>query len=366
MRATIATKLPRRGDDDIKEIQMKHWATIIGATVVATLAVPSLAAAQNAYSTADVNMRAGPAADFPIVTTIPEDRAVTIHGCVGGYEWCDVSWRNRRGWVYSEYLDYSQGNQRVTVIDNANNLGIPLISFSFGTYWGQHYPDEPWYSDRSRWRTVWRDTDHYQQYRSRTRRGYDDDRRYSRDGRYGRDRNESRYNERWRRDDERRNRESRYRDRGRDRDGRFTDRDDGRREGRRADDRPDWRDRNEGRRNSDRGRMGRDDGRDDSRNNRADNDRRSGRGNDDRGQRQGARGNNRDNAGAGNTGSESRSQRSNSAQGQSGDNAPGMNPTASDSGGRSTTGSGNRNMGSEMPSGTGSPGASQQQRGSKE
>ena len=70
---------------------MKHWTTIIGAAVVATLTVPTLAVAQNAYSIADVNMRAGPAADFPIVTTIPEDRAVTIHGCVGGYEWCDVS-----------------------------------------------------------------------------------------------------------------------------------------------------------------------------------------------------------------------------------------------------------------------------------
>jgi uncharacterized protein YraI len=101
--------------------------------------------------TSDLNMRAGPGARFPIITTIPEGRTVEVYGCLNDYEWCDVSWRGNRGWVFTDYLDYYYRNQPRPVMEWGPRIGIPVITFSFGDYARRHYRNMPWYSDRERW-----------------------------------------------------------------------------------------------------------------------------------------------------------------------------------------------------------------------
>ncbi|MDQ2081089.1 SH3 domain-containing protein [Xanthobacteraceae bacterium Astr-EGSB] len=122
------------------------------AAVICVAAFPSAAKAADAYSTADLNVRAGPDTGFPIVTTIPDGSGVDLHGCVRGYEWCDVSWRGRRGWVYAEYLVYPYRDGRVPVIEYGGRIDLPVVTFVFGNYWHSHYRGEPWYDARERWR----------------------------------------------------------------------------------------------------------------------------------------------------------------------------------------------------------------------
>jgi uncharacterized protein YraI len=104
-------------------------------------------------------LRAGPAYDFPVVDRIPSDVRVNVHGCIRGYRWCDVSWRDARGWVPGQELAYLYQGRRVTIVEYGPRIGLPVIVFSFDTYWDRHYRGRSWYNERARWRTVWRERD---------------------------------------------------------------------------------------------------------------------------------------------------------------------------------------------------------------
>lgn len=134
--------------------------------------ITGAAIAQNAEVTADVNMRAGPGSRYPIVTTIPSGRDISVHGCVSGYDWCDATWRGRRGWIFSDYIDYEFGSRLLPLPEIGASIDLPILNFRFGSYSDRHYRDEPWYRDRDRWmgrrnnfewerddRGAWRDGD---------------------------------------------------------------------------------------------------------------------------------------------------------------------------------------------------------------
>jgi uncharacterized protein YraI len=110
-------------------------------------------------TTEPANLRAGPAFDFPVVDSIPDDARVTVHGCVSAYRWCDVSWRDARGWVAGDELAYFYQQRYVPVVEYGPRIGLPVVVFSFDTYWDRHYRGRPFYGERTRWRTVWRDRD---------------------------------------------------------------------------------------------------------------------------------------------------------------------------------------------------------------
>jgi uncharacterized protein YraI len=122
------------------------------AGLTSLLLVPAAAFAQaQAVTNAPVNLRAGPAQDYPIVTQLPGGAPVTVMGCVAGYTWCDVSLPNLRGWVYAGRISYPyQGNQ-VPVLNYGVSIGLPIVTFSIGTYWGNYYRGRPWFRDQGRW-----------------------------------------------------------------------------------------------------------------------------------------------------------------------------------------------------------------------
>jgi uncharacterized protein YraI len=141
---------------------MKHL-RILAIAAAAMLAGSTLASAQEAFTTSDVNMRAGPGSRYPVVTTIPSDREVIIHGCLSNWDWCDVSWRRNRGWVFSDYLEALYRNRRIGFDEYRTYIDVPFVSFSFG-YWDRYYRDRPWFDDWDRWgdhgdRPRWRDRD---------------------------------------------------------------------------------------------------------------------------------------------------------------------------------------------------------------
>lgn len=112
---------------------------------------PAAAFAADGYVTGNVNLRAGPDSEYPVIQVIPLGAPVSIQGCTQGWEWCDVIAGPNRGWVAGTYIQYSYNNQPVIVTDYGAQIGIPIVSFVIGTYWGNYYANRPFYRDRARW-----------------------------------------------------------------------------------------------------------------------------------------------------------------------------------------------------------------------
>ncbi|MBY5865167.1 SH3 domain-containing protein [Rhizobium leguminosarum] len=177
---------------------MKNLFVKIAAAGLLMLA-PAIAQAAEGYSTANVNMRAGPSTRYPAVAVIPAGSSVEIRGCLSDVNWCDVEFYGGRGWVSGQYVQALYQQRRVYVGPQYYRpLGIPMIRFSVDNYWDRYYRNRDFYRDRDRWS---RGPDYY--YRDRDNRDRDNrdrDRNWrERDGnRDGRDRDRD-----WRDDNQR-------------------------------------------------------------------------------------------------------------------------------------------------------------------
>lgn len=108
-------------------VSRKMKVILIG--LLLTVAAPLSAMAANAFSTGNVNMRTGPGTSYARIATIPTGATLTIRGCLNGYNWCDVSWAGRRGWVSSNYLQALYRNQRRPLVYVGPRIHVPIITF---------------------------------------------------------------------------------------------------------------------------------------------------------------------------------------------------------------------------------------------
>jgi uncharacterized protein YraI len=115
-------------------------------SVCATAAI-----AADGYVTGDVELRAGPDPSYPSVSMLNDGTSVSIMGCVDNWSWCDVATSNDRGWVPGDFLQEEYQGQRVFVPEYALEIGIPIVTFEFGTYWNAHYHNRPFYAERQRY-----------------------------------------------------------------------------------------------------------------------------------------------------------------------------------------------------------------------
>lgn len=130
----------------------RQYVHYLFAALTSLLIVPAAAFAQSqAFTNGPVNLRAGPAPDYPIVTQLAGGVPVTVMGCVAGYSWCDIALPNLRGWVYAGRLSYPYQGSNVPILSYGPTIGLPIVTFSIGTYWGNYYRGRPWYRDQSRW-----------------------------------------------------------------------------------------------------------------------------------------------------------------------------------------------------------------------
>ena len=132
---------------------MRMRVACVAAIGTAALSVASGAASaqSQAYTNQPVYLYAGPAQDYPVVAQLPSGQPVAVYGCVSGYTWCDVAIAQARGWVYGGYLTYPYQGSDVPIMDYGTVIGLPLITFSIGSYWDHYYRGRPWYGDRGRW-----------------------------------------------------------------------------------------------------------------------------------------------------------------------------------------------------------------------
>ena len=138
---------------------MRRTGLKLAAAVAGLLAGPAAASALTAVTIEPLPLRAGPAGDFPVVDQVPADARVVVHGCVRAYRWCDVSWRDAHGWARGDELAYLEDSRRVSIIEYGPRVRLPIVAFSVDRYWDRYYRSRPFYSERARWRAVWREND---------------------------------------------------------------------------------------------------------------------------------------------------------------------------------------------------------------
>lgn len=121
-------------------------ALLIGLTVLGqpAQAVPG-------YVDQPINLRAGPGTDYPWIASLPQGTPTEIFGCLPGWSWCDVATEGLRGWVAGPGLQLVYDAQDVPLEGYGAQLGLPLIGFDFGNYWGRYYRGRSWYSQVDRW-----------------------------------------------------------------------------------------------------------------------------------------------------------------------------------------------------------------------
>ncbi|RYD23588.1 MAG: hypothetical protein EOP89_11895, partial [Lysobacteraceae bacterium] len=172
---------------------------LLGAVAVAvSLLAASAAQAATAIATTNVNLRAGPSTQYPAVDVVRGGEDVRVFGCLETRSWCDVGFRGFRGWMSSNYLAIVDTGRRYTGSQVIDRIDAPVIGFSFGGYWDDHYRDRSFYRQRANWdrwdeRRAYRERhwdrrpDWDRDDRSGPRRWDRDDRRSDRDWGRGRD-----------------------------------------------------------------------------------------------------------------------------------------------------------------------------------
>ncbi len=128
-----------------------RFLTLAAAAIM--FAIPSLAAAQNAVATGNVNVRIGPGTQHPVIGSLPAGAPVMVRGCVRGYAWCDTQFGGLRGWVSGSYLAGYEGYRGRSFVDIAPALGIGIIAGTIfsNTYDRGYYYDRHGYNDSRRW-----------------------------------------------------------------------------------------------------------------------------------------------------------------------------------------------------------------------
>ena len=123
--------------------------------VLVMAALPAVTHAEMAFAAKDVNVRAGPSQDYPVVARVMRGVAVSVEGCLDNYSWCDVTVGPNRGWVYAANLVSNYQGSSVPVLTYGSVLGIGVVSFVVGNYWDSHYRGRAWYPQRQLWINRW-------------------------------------------------------------------------------------------------------------------------------------------------------------------------------------------------------------------
>jgi Protein of unknown function (DUF1236)/Bacterial SH3 domain len=94
---------------------------ILLSAAILSLALAGTAQAQTiGTATTDLNIRSGPGPEQPVIGYMKARQRAQILGCVEGSLWCQVQFRDRQGWAYSQYMSLQAGGGRIIVREPAN------------------------------------------------------------------------------------------------------------------------------------------------------------------------------------------------------------------------------------------------------
>ncbi len=144
--------------------------TLAAAVALGAFVVTAPASAVPGYATGRLEVRAGPDHDYPTVGFARPGSRIEINGCLRDWSWCDVTTRSDRGWVRGREIQAEYRGRRVAY---GSPWHTPVVSFTFGSYWDNHYRNRPFYRERVRWERHYhdRDRDHHRRGPDRHDRG---------------------------------------------------------------------------------------------------------------------------------------------------------------------------------------------------
>ena len=87
---------------------------------ILSLALAGAAHAQTiGTATTALNIRSGPGPEQPVIGFMKARQRAQILGCVEGSLWCQVQFRGRQGWAYSQYMALQAGSGTIVVREPA-------------------------------------------------------------------------------------------------------------------------------------------------------------------------------------------------------------------------------------------------------
>ena len=74
-------------------------------------------------ATTDLNVRAGPGPNYPVVGMLGVGQSANLDGCLQDSKWCKVA----DGWIYSDYLTGDFGGSQVVVTERPADSGVQIV-----------------------------------------------------------------------------------------------------------------------------------------------------------------------------------------------------------------------------------------------
>ena len=78
-------------------------------------------------ATTDLNVRAGPGPQYPVIGVLGAGQSATLQGCIANSKWCTIAETGGQGWVYSDYLTGDFGGSTVVLSQRPADSGIAVV-----------------------------------------------------------------------------------------------------------------------------------------------------------------------------------------------------------------------------------------------
>ncbi|SIT57765.1 conserved exported hypothetical protein [Mesorhizobium prunaredense] len=94
----------------------------------ALVAMSGTALADTAVSAvADLNIRAGPGPQYPVIGVLAAGQSATLDGCIQNSKWCTIAEANGQGWIYSDYVTADFGGNEVVLTRRPADADITIV-----------------------------------------------------------------------------------------------------------------------------------------------------------------------------------------------------------------------------------------------
>jgi uncharacterized protein YraI len=76
----------------------------------------------------DLNVRAGPGPQYPVIGVLAAGQQATLNGCLENSKWCTIAEAQGQGWVYSDYVAADFGGSQVMLTERPADSGVAIVS----------------------------------------------------------------------------------------------------------------------------------------------------------------------------------------------------------------------------------------------
>jgi uncharacterized protein YraI len=75
----------------------------------------------------DLNVRAGPGPQYPVIGMLAAGQSATLTGCIVNSKWCTIAEANGPAWVYSDYVTADFGGRQVVLTERPADSGVTVV-----------------------------------------------------------------------------------------------------------------------------------------------------------------------------------------------------------------------------------------------